>query len=338
MSMVNVVLLEDILKEVTSLVEETQTNNGLGNTDTLTSEDTSKTELRRILNHFSDGLDDGDALAGNLGSLHDNLQSRQGVGDDDVDRTDDRRGNQTSARSSHASVISEFCLNVLLQTGLSDESQSGRCQGVTHEWHSSSEERSKALGGRLSENFHNGLGGSSLLEESSLLLFDHSNGVDERSTQDAGASGRQESRRFSLVHEKGNAKQNSKLGNALEADADESRCDSRQRGRDRVSSKDGLCLGTGNLRIDRLSVESLGILLDQLTIGSHRIVHDSLKGRTSQVGTHGLELRESGLLHNKVIIGDQRHGGGLCRHVNVIANKSQVTQVQRPDCRTQMRL
>mmetsp|Transcript_42946 Transcript_42946/g.124184 ORF Transcript_42946/g.124184 Transcript_42946/m.124184 type:complete len:96 (+) Transcript_42946:80-367(+) len=94
--MVNVVLLEDILQEVATFVEQGQTDDGLCNTDTLSSEDSAQTELSRVVYHFSDGFNDGNGLARNLGSLHDNFKTGKRVGHDNIDRTNNSGGNKSS--------------------------------------------------------------------------------------------------------------------------------------------------------------------------------------------------------------------------------------------------
>jgi len=203
-SVLDVVILEGILEEVTSLVEERKGDNGLGNSNTLSTEDTSHSEFTTITDDFLHGLDDTDGLAGDLAGLHNNFQSRERVCDNDVNRRNNGRGNQTSERSSHTRLAADFLLDVLLESRLSDETKESTGEGVSHQGDCSTEERFEILGGRLFENFHYGLGSTGLFEIGSLLLFNHSDRVDEGSRQDGSTSGGKSSGVLAISQEERN--------------------------------------------------------------------------------------------------------------------------------------
>lgn len=80
--------------------------------------------------------------------------------------------------------------------------------------------------------------------------------------------------------------------------------------------KDGLGLLRGHSGFDRLARRDiLGVLLDQLTVGRHGVVHNGLKGRASQVGRQGLGLRKTRLFDDKEVVRNAKesvHGSRHC--------------------------
>lgn len=304
--MLDVVGAEGILQPEAALVEEGEGDDGLGDADALAAEDSAEAELGHVGGHLLDGAADADGLAVDLGRLHDDLQTAEGVGNEDVDGGDDGGGDEAGGAAAEAGLVAELLLDVLLQLGLADEAEEGRGQGVAHEGDGAAEERAEVLGGRLAEDLEDGLGRAGLLEVGALLLLDHADGVDEGGAHDGGAGGGDGSGTFSLAHEEGDAEEDAELGNALEADADEAGGDSGHGGRDGVGLEDGLGLGGRDAGVDGIALEVLGVLLHELAVGSDRVVHDGLEGRTAQVGRHGLELGESSLLHLEVLIGYER--------------------------------
>ena len=125
--MVDVVLLEGVLQEVSAFMEQTETDDSLGDTDTLSTEDATETELGRIVDDLLDGLHDTDRLATDLRGLHDDLETAQWVGNDDVDGRDDSRRDEAGGGSAQASLASDFLLDVFLETRLSDQTENRTC-------------------------------------------------------------------------------------------------------------------------------------------------------------------------------------------------------------------
>ena len=116
--------------------------------------------------------------------------------------------------------------------------------------------------------------------------FDMNNSNTKHFLNALASSGKQEDhdrrykrqRQYELDAKKGKAEQNAKFGNALKANADQTWSDTGHAGRYGMSFKDGSCFGRGHGWIDGLATEILGVLLYQLSIGRHGIVHDRLKG------------------------------------------------------------
>ena len=314
-AMLDVVGAEGILQPEAALVEEGEGDDGLGDADALAAEDSAEAELGHVGTHLLDGAADADGLAVDLGRLHDDLQTAEGVGNEDVDGGDDGGGDEAGGTAAEAGLVAKLLLDVLLQLGLADEAEEGRGQGVAHEGDGAAEEGAEVLGGRLADDLEDGLGRAGLLEVGALLLLDHADGVDEGGAHDGGAGGGDGSGTLPLSHEEGDAEEDAKLGNALEADADEAGADSGHGGRDGVGLEDGLGLGGRDAGVDGIALEVLGVLLHELAVRSDRVVHDGLEGRAAQVGRHGLELGEPSLLHLEVLVGYERdaHLGVLLR-------------------------
>ena len=317
-AMLDVVGAEGILQPEASLVEEGEGDDGLGDADALAAEDPAEAELGHVGGHLFDGAADADGLAVDLGRLHDDLEAAEGVGDEDVDGGDDGRGDEAGRGPAEAGLVPELLLDVLLQLGLADEAEEGRGQRVAHEGDGAAEEGAEVLGGRLAEDLEDGLGRAGLLEEGALLLLDHADGVDEGGAHDGGAGGGEGARALAIADEEGDAEEDAKLGNALEADADEAGADARQGGRDGVGLEDGLGLGGRDAGVDRVALDVLGVLLHELPVGCDRVVHDGLEAGAAEVGRHGLELGEASLLHLEVVIGYERDAHGSIISIGTI--------------------
>eukprot|EP00978_Attheya_sp_CCMP212_P007038 scaffold16421_cov51-Attheya_sp.AAC.7 len=189
---------------------------------------------------------------------------------------------------------------------------------MSHEGDGTPEEGAELLGGRLAQNFHNGLGFASLLEEGTLLLLDHANGVDKGSTEDGGACSRHHAH-ISIANQKGDAEQNAELGHPLEADSHQPRTHARHAGTERMSPEDSLGLSARETGFHSLARRVLGILLHQLTIRCDWIVHDRLKAASPQIGSHSLKLRQASLLHDEIFIGNKGNAEPLffcCRYTH----------------------
>jgi len=215
-SVLNIALLEVILKIMPTLVKQSQRNDSLHDTNTLSTKDTSHTKRGHILGHFLDGLDGGNALARNAVGLHNHFQSTQRIGNHDIDWTHDRRSDQASGCSAHAGLVTQFLLHVLLQTRLPDQSQRGRREGMPHEGNGTTKEGREVLGGRFLQDFGNGFGGARGFEKGALLLFNHANGINEGGTENGGGRGGRHARILAFAEEKAKAQQNAKLWNSLQ--------------------------------------------------------------------------------------------------------------------------
>mmetsp|Transcript_52330 Transcript_52330/g.87413 ORF Transcript_52330/g.87413 Transcript_52330/m.87413 type:complete len:225 (+) Transcript_52330:986-1660(+) len=213
-------------------MEQCQRNHGLGNTNSLSTENTTETELLAVSNHLATCFGDRDSLASNGGGLHDHLQARQGVSQPHVDGAHCSRGQQASCEAAQRRLGSQLLLDELLQLWLPDKTKGCAGQGVSHQWHGATEQGTEVLGGTLPENIHDWLGCASLLEVGTLLLLDHTDGVDERSREDGGTRGSNHSDVISVTTEEGNAQQQSELGNSLGTNANQPRTHTRQGGRD----------------------------------------------------------------------------------------------------------
>ena len=75
-----------------------------------------------------------------------------------------------------------------------------------------------------------------------------------------------------------------------------------------MCAKDRLCFGTGNLGVDGLARQVLGVLLHELTVGRDGVVHDGLEATATQIGAHGLRLTEARALDLKKVVRDERNG------------------------------
>ena len=178
-SVLDVVALESVLEEHSAFVEQSQGDDCLGNADTLTTEDSAQSKLSTVMDHFLDGCANSNRLARDFARLHDNFQTTERIGDDNVNWTDNGRSDKTGQRSSHVGLISELFLNVLLKTRLSNESQSSTGQGMAHQWNGTTEQGTKLLSRRFLQDFANWLCRACLLEISTLLFLNHANWVDE---------------------------------------------------------------------------------------------------------------------------------------------------------------
>mmetsp|Transcript_46933 Transcript_46933/g.87138 ORF Transcript_46933/g.87138 Transcript_46933/m.87138 type:complete len:232 (+) Transcript_46933:269-964(+) len=226
----DVVRLEGILAPHPSLMEESQRNDSLRNTNTLTTEHATKSKLRRVTCHLLARFHDTNRLALDGTCLHDNFKTAERVRDKHIDRTDDSRCHQARGRPPKRGFVPKLLLDVLLQARLSDEAQSGRGERVPHQWYGPSEQGSEALSCRLAENFQDGLDSARLLEVRPLLLLNHADGIDEWCREDGGASCGNHSRVLTLLHEEGYTEKDAELGNALESDPDQPRSDARHGG------------------------------------------------------------------------------------------------------------
>ena len=260
-SFINIAVAEIILQKVSSLVKERERNNGLGNANALSAKDSPHAKGAHIRHHFLAGRHNTNALSLNTTSLHNDFQTTQGIGDHDVNGTDDGTGDQPRDRTSHASLVAEFALNVLLQPRLSNESQYRRGQRVSHERHRSTKERGKLLCRRLFQNFPNGFDRARLFKVGALLLFNHTNGIDKGSAEDGSGGGGGKSWIFTFPHEKGETEQHTKLGYTLKADPDQTGSDSTERSGHWVTTKDCFGFLRGDLWVYRLAVRILGVLL-----------------------------------------------------------------------------
>jgi len=152
--------------------------------------------------------------------LHDDLEARERVGDDDVDRRHDGRRDQVGARLAEIARGAQLLLDVLLQARLADEPEDRRRERVAHQRDRAAEERHEVLRGGLAHDLHERLLGASLLQERALLLLDHPNGVDERGREDRGGGRRREAGLARLVaRDHAVAEQDAKLGDTLEEHA-----------------------------------------------------------------------------------------------------------------------
>ena len=120
MSVLDVVALEGILQEHAALMEERQGDDSLHDTDSLSTKDTPQSELGRVSRHFLEGIDCRDGLASDGVGLHNDLETREWVGNDDVDGRHDGGRNEASHGPAEASLFTKLGLDVLLQTGLTD--------------------------------------------------------------------------------------------------------------------------------------------------------------------------------------------------------------------------
>mmetsp|Transcript_15603 Transcript_15603/g.24268 ORF Transcript_15603/g.24268 Transcript_15603/m.24268 type:complete len:294 (-) Transcript_15603:166-1047(-) len=289
-------------------MEQCQTDNSLENTNTLATEHTSETKLGTVRRNLLERIDNGDALPLNRAGLHDDLKTRERVGHENINRTDDSRGNETSGRSSQTRLISELGLNVLLQLGLTNETQSSTGKGVTHKRDGTTEQGLEMMSGTLSQNVNNRLDGTRLLEIRALLLLNHANRVDERGRQNTGTGSRDHTN-LSITQYKGNSQQNTEFGHTLESNTDQTRSDTRQGCANRVCLKDCIGFRGGDLGINDVSLQIFSVLLHELTVRGDWVVHDGLECRSSKVGRHGLELGEAVFLYHEVIITyEQAHG------------------------------
>lgn len=73
--MTNIVVFHVILQKVASFVEQTEGDDSLHDTNTLSSKDTSETKGGHVSKHFLDGFGNGIRLALDGRRLHDNFQT-----------------------------------------------------------------------------------------------------------------------------------------------------------------------------------------------------------------------------------------------------------------------
>ena len=141
-----------------------------------------------------------------------------------------------------------------------------------------------------------------------LLLLNHANRVDKGRREDRRAGGRGKAG-LALAHEKAIAKEEAKLGHALEQHANHARPEAGERRRDGRLEEDGVRLRRRDLRVDRHAVEVLRVLLHELAVRGHRVVANRLDGGAAEVGAHVLGGREAVLADLVVrIIEEEGHG------------------------------
>mmetsp|Transcript_2962 Transcript_2962/g.6394 ORF Transcript_2962/g.6394 Transcript_2962/m.6394 type:complete len:355 (-) Transcript_2962:32-1096(-) len=306
-SISDIVGFECILAPHSALMEKSERNDSLEDTNSLPTEHTTKTKLGRVPCNLLACFDNANGLSTDGGSLHDNLKSTEGVRHKDVNWTDNARCNKTCCSATQRRFIPKFLLDIFLQAGLTHKAQGRRCKGMAHERHSATEERSKSLGCRFPEDLQDWLDCTRLLEVCTLLLLNHADWVNKRRRKDGRASCSYHSGVLALLHEEGNAEENAKLRDALETNTNEAGSNSRQRGRDRSRLEDSTGLGHRNFGIHSVSLKILRILLDKLPVGRHRVIHDGLKRGASKISRHSLKLGQTSLLDDKVFIGHKRN-------------------------------
>ena len=201
----NIVILHIVLQKVSALVEQTEGNDRLHNTDTLSTKDAAQSKGGHIVEHFLDGFRDRVRLALDGGRLHNDFETRQGVGDDDVNGRHDGRGYQARGRTTERRLVTQFFLDILLQAGLSDQAKKSRSQGMTHKRNGTTKEWSKAGTGGLFQNFPNGLDGTGLTKVGTLLLFNHADGVDKGGAENGSGRGGGEAWILSFAEKEGKA-------------------------------------------------------------------------------------------------------------------------------------
>ena len=167
-----------------AFVEHGERDDRLCDADAVATEDASESKLLRVLDDFFDGFAEGDFSFVDRRGLHNDLETRQRVGDCDVDRRDDCRGDQVGGKAGQRRLGAEFLLDVLLELWLPDEAEGGRGQGVAHQREGATEQRLKILCFRFRHDFHDRLLDAGRLEEGTLLLLNHTHRVDERCGQD----------------------------------------------------------------------------------------------------------------------------------------------------------
>lgn len=94
-----IVLSELFLAEHSTFMEERKRNDCLGNTNALTTEDTTEPESLGVQNHLAHRGENTNGLTLDLAGLHDNLEARERIGDDDINGRDDAGGDQVGGRA-----------------------------------------------------------------------------------------------------------------------------------------------------------------------------------------------------------------------------------------------
>merc|ERR1719201_2850896 len=93
----------------------------LEDADALTSENATQAELGHVGADLLACLESGDGFALDRVGLHDHLEARERVGDDDVDGGDDGGGDEVGGGAAEVASRAELLLHPLLQPGLADE-------------------------------------------------------------------------------------------------------------------------------------------------------------------------------------------------------------------------
>ena len=109
---------------------------------------------------------------------------------------------------------------------------------MSHQRNRSPKQRSEILTRRLLQNLKNWFTPSGLLVVRSLLLLDHSNGVNEKGTSDGGSRCGNDTR-FGVTDEEGDAEKDAKLWDTFEADSDEAGTNAGQAGGYGMCDEDG---------------------------------------------------------------------------------------------------
>merc|ERR1719460_2111947 len=109
--------------EHSPLVEERERDDRFEDADALAAEDAREPELRHVGADLADRLEGGDRAALDRVGLHDHLEARERVGDDDINRRDDRRRDQVRRRLPENPGGADLLLNPLLQPRLADEAE-----------------------------------------------------------------------------------------------------------------------------------------------------------------------------------------------------------------------
>mmetsp|Transcript_28628 Transcript_28628/g.61580 ORF Transcript_28628/g.61580 Transcript_28628/m.61580 type:complete len:267 (-) Transcript_28628:261-1061(-) len=237
-----VACLEGAREKHATLVEERERDDGLGDADALPTENAAQPERSHVRGHLLDSRQGGDRVALDRVRLHDDFESRERVGDDDVDRGYHGGGDEVGGGRAEAAVRADLFLHPLLQLRLADEAEQRRGEGVAHQRDGAAEERQEVLRRGLLEDVEDGLLGARLLHERALLLLNHPDRVDERRREDGGASSSKVTHLARVGDDKGETKQNAKLGNTLEENADQSWPKPREGSSDRSSEEYGIGL------------------------------------------------------------------------------------------------
>ena len=76
-----------------------------------------------------------------------------------------------------------------------------------------------------------------------------------------------------------------------------------------MTAKDGLGFLGSDLWVYGLAVRIFGVLLHQLTVRRHWIVHDGLETTATEIRGNRLGLAQARLFHNEKVIGDKGETG-----------------------------
>mmetsp|Transcript_10319 Transcript_10319/g.15464 ORF Transcript_10319/g.15464 Transcript_10319/m.15464 type:complete len:202 (-) Transcript_10319:415-1020(-) len=200
-------------------MEHGQTQNSLGHSNSLSTEDSPQSKRFTVMYHLLASLDNSNCLSVNLASLHNDFETTQRVRNNNVYGTDCSGCNQTSYKVRKMCLGTDLLLDPFLKLGLTDKSQHSRSKRMTHEWNSSTEKRNKVFSSSFSNNFHDRFGRTSLFKVRTLLLLNHTNRVDEGSRKDGSTGCSDHTDLTVLANEEGNSKEDSKFGHTLESNS-----------------------------------------------------------------------------------------------------------------------